>query len=291
MFSETGANYRKTNLMTETEHNRICQESLEAIIDRSSPDNRIQQHLQNCASCRQTINTLELIRREGTAFAGETHPELRLRLIKTLAPIVSSRGRSAEAGKSNSFAWLWKLSLAFVVIAVALFTALYQPPGITLPPAGAPHVASLPAQHSFTLSLNGGEPHEVSLDNPVALFANDSGEITLPDRSRLLVSGPARLTLAPRGFHLLQGHVRAEVAKGTEEFSATTPHGIITVLGTVFICETQSRFTTVEVLSGKVRVSSDNAPAVILGPGEKSRMGQQTVGSTETGTIPSLESE
>ncbi len=276
--------------MTEKEHNKICQDCLETLIDRSSPDNRALQHLQGCEACRQTASTLELIRREGTALVGENHPELRLKLVKTLAPLVAARRESSTASTSG-FSWLWKLSLAFVILAVALATTLHQPATVISPPVSAPHIASLPAHHSFQLSLNGGESREVSLDNPVALFAGDSGEITLPDRSRLLVSGPARLTLAPRGFHLLQGHVRAEVARGTEEFSATTPHGIITVLGTVFVCETHSRFTTVEVLSGKVRVSSDQAPEVILGPGEKSRMGQQTAGSTETGTIPSLDSE
>ncbi len=281
----------KTKLMTENEHNIICQQSQEAVIDRSSPDNRTLQHMQTCATCRQATSTLELIRREGTAFVGETHTELKFRLIKNLAPLVTARKEAAKTAPAGGFSWLWKFSLAFVVIAVALVATLVQSPAVVPPPGTSPQIASLPSQYSFTFSLNGGEPREVSLDNPVALFANDSGEITLPDRSRLLVNGPARLTLAQRGFHLLQGHVRAEVAKGTEEFSATTPHGIITVLGTVFVCETHSRFTTVEVLSGKVRVSSDHAPAVILGPGEKSRMGQQTVGSTETGTIPSLDSE
>jgi hypothetical protein len=273
------------------ENNKICQDCLETVVDRSSPDSRALQHLQGCEACRQTASTLELIRREGTAFGDETHPELRLRLIKSLAPLVAARKENARTAPANGLSWLWKFSLAFAIILVALATTLYQPTTVIAPPTDSPQIASLPAQQSFKLSLNGGEPREVSLDNPVALFANDSGEITLPDQSRLLVSGPARLTLAPRGFHLLQGQVRAEVARGTEEFSATTPHGIITVLGTVFVCETHSRFTTVEVLSGKVRVSSDHAPAVILGPGEKSRMGQQAVGSTETGTIPSLDSE
>ena len=210
-----------------------------------------------------------------------------------LAGLVAARKEYAQkdADALSNLSWLWKLSLAFVIVTAVLVTTLYQPAAKISPPGITPQITSLPAQHSFTLTVNGGERREVSLDSPVALFAGDSGEITLPDRSRLLVSGPARLTLAPRGFHLLQGQVKAEVARGTEEFSATTPHVIITVLGTVFVCETQSRFTTVEVLSGKVRVSSDNAPAVILGPGEKSRMGQQTVGSTETGTIPSLDSE
>lgn len=276
--------------MADKEHNKICQDCLETLIDRSSADNRVLQHLQTCESCRQAANTLSLIKSEVTAFVGENHPDLRLKIIKRLAPLVAARKEAAKTEATFNFAWLWKFSLAFVILA-ALLTPLQQPAKVTTPPAGSPQIAGLPTQLSFKLSLNGGESREVSLDNPVALFAGDSGEITLPDRSRLVVSGPARLTLAPRGFHLLQGQVRAEVARGTEEFSATTPHGIITVLGTVFVCETHARFTTVEVLSGKVRVSSDNAPAVILGPGEKSRMGQQTVGSTETGTIPSLDSE
>ena len=275
------------------EHNKICQDCLETLIDRSSPDNRVLQHLSSCNACQQTASTLELIKREGTAFADENHPELKLRIVKTLAPLVAARKEYAQkdADALSNLSWLWKLSLAFVIVTAVLVTTLYQPAAKISPPGITPQITSLPAQHSFTLTVNGGERREVSLDSPVALFAGDSGEITLPDRSRLLVSGPARLTLAPRGFHLLQGQVKAEVARGTEEFSATTPHGIITVLGTVFVCETQSRFTTVEVLSGKVRVSSDNAPAVILGPGEKSRMGQQPVSSTETGTIPSLDSE
>lgn len=277
--------------MTNTEHNKICQDFLESVLDRQSLDSRGLQHTQNCSGCRQALVMLEQIKRESTTYGDESHPELKLKLIRKLAPLVAARSEEAKPSSASMLAQFWKFALAFAVIIVALATILHQPPAVLIAPTGTPQIASLPQQHSFTLALNGGKPEQVSLDNPVALFANDSGEITLPDQSRLLVKGPARLTLAPRGFHLLQGHVRAAVARGSEEFAATTPHGIITVLGTVFVCETHSRFTTVEVLSGKVRVSSDNAPEIILGPGEKSRMGQQTAGSTETGTIPSLDRE
>lgn len=277
--------------MKDVKHSKICQDLLESVVDRQSPDGRLLQHASNCPECQQSLTTLELLRQEGTAYGDESHPELKLKLIRKLAPIVTSRASEAKPSTVGILAPLWKLALAFAVIIIALATMLHQPPSAVTPPPVTPQMASLPQQHSFTISVNGGEIRLVSLDNPVALFGNDSGEITLPDQSRLLVQGPARLTLAPRGFHLLQGHVKAEVARGSEEFAATTPHGIITVLGTVFVCETHSRFTTVEVLSGKVRVSSDNAPEIILGPGEKSRMGLQTAGSTETGTIPSLDRE
>ena len=277
--------------MENGERDKLCQDCLESVLDRQSPDSRTLQHLQSCAECRQIVSTLALLKREDTAYGDESHPELKLKLIKKLAPLVAARGEVPKPSLIASFAWLWKLSIAVIVLVIAWSTLTTRPADTTKPPAGIPHVASLPAQHSFALVVNGGESHQVSMDNPVALFANDSGEITLPDQSRLLVKGPARLTLAPRGFHLLQGHVRAEVARGTDEFVATTPHGIITVLGTVFVCESHSRYTTVEVLSGKVRVSSDHAPATVLGPGEKSRMGQQTANTSETETIPSLDSE
>lgn len=277
--------------MTEKEHNKICQDCLKTVIDRSPPDNLVLQHLQTCAQCRRAANMLELIRLEGSAFADESHPELKLKLIKRLAPLVKNRSTATKSSPLDKFAWLWKLSLAFFIIitAIAAFAPRQIPVGKA--PGTNAQIATLPSQDLFYLKLNGGETREVSIDNPVALFANDSGEIILPDKSRLLVTGPARLTIAPRGFHLLQGCVRAEIARGNGEFTATTPHGIITVLGTVFVCESHSRFTTVEVLKGKVRVSSDNATAIILGAGEKSRMGQQTTGAPETGTIPSLDSE
>lgn len=277
--------------MTNKEHNKICQDCLKAAIDRSSPDNPSLQHLQTCAQCRQTANMLELIRLEGSAFGDESHPELKLKLIKKLVPLVKNHYTATKTSLFARFAWLWQLSLAFIII-IAIATAFAPSPTSTGRVSGSDvQIATLPSQNSFSLKLNGGEAREVSIDNPVALFASDSGEIILPDKSRLMVTGPARLTIAPRGFHLLQGYVRAEVVQGKDEFVATTPHGVVTVLGTVFVCESHSRFTTIEVLKGKVRVSSDNAPAVILGAGEKSRMGQQTAGSLETGTIPSLDSE
>ncbi|MBU1108252.1 MAG: FecR family protein [Candidatus Riflebacteria bacterium] len=277
--------------MSNSENEKLCQDCLESVLNRQSPDSRTLQHMQSCDGCRQTIATIELLKREDSAYGDESHPELKLKLIKKLAPIVTARSEVPKASLATSFAWLWKLSIAVIVLVAAWSTLTTQSTTVIKPPAGTPQIASLPQQYTFTLSLNGGESQQVSMDNPVALFANDSGEITLPDRSRLLVKGPARLTLAPRGFHLLQGHVRAEVTRGMGEFVATTPHGIVTVLGTVFVCESYSRYTTVEVLSGKVRVSSDHAPATVLGPGEKSRMGQQKASSSETETIPSLDSE
>ena len=278
--------------MKDVNQSKICQDLLEAAIDRQSPDSRLLQHAGNCPACQQSLATFELLRREGNAFGEESHPELKLKLIKKLAPLVAERATVTKPVTTGSIlAPLWKLALAFTIVIIALATILQQPPSALPPNPATPQMAAMPQQHSFTIAVNGGETRQVSLDNPVALFGNESGEVTLPDHSRLFVQGPARLTLAPRGFHLIQGHVRAEVSRGSEEFAATTPHGIITVLGTVFVCETHARFTTVEVLSGKVRVSSDNAPEIILGPGEKSRMGQQTAGTTETGTIPSLERE
>lgn len=277
----------KNGNMTEQQDNKLCQDCLETIIDRLSPDSRTSRHLQTCSKCQQALTNLEHIRREKTALADESHTELKLKLLKKLTPIIA-RNKTIREPAFTSFSWLWKFVSAFAVILIGMALLLLKPGNA---PQSTPGNTPLTSQQFCTISVNGGEKRQVSLDNPIALFANESGEVTLPDHSRLLLTGPVRLTVASRGFHLVHGYVKAEVARGSEEFSATTPHGIITVLGTVFVCDTNSRFTTVEVLSGKVRVSSDDAPAVVLGPGDKTRMGHQTVGSPETGTIPSLDSE
>ncbi len=282
--------------MTSPQDSTICRKCREAISGGEADllhDPSLQQHLAACPECASMLNTIGHLRQQGSAFAGESYAELKIRIMQRLEPALQQRrNAAAEPVRPPVVTDSWFLKFASVFcIAVLGIVLIYQnhPPVEHRPEAVQQPVIST-APTSFMITLNSGAPTQVSLDNPVSLFNGDSAVVNVPDGSTLHVTGPARLNVCPRGFHLLQGHLKAEVVAGKGEFIATTPHGQITVLGTVFTVAADQRRTLVEVISGRVRVSGDNHAETILNAGEKTEMYQPGI-SSETETIPAVDSE
>ncbi len=279
--------------MTSQQTTEMCQKCLEALTgsEQQLHHPEILAHLESCPSCAQMLSTIEHLHREGSAFVGESHPDLKLRIMRSLEPALEQRrARNTVASASVARGWFWQLLsgiAVLLIVAVSIFGTRH--PEIVSPPTTGPVTASIPT--SFMMVVNGGVPTQVSLDNPVSLFAEETATVTVPDGSTLQVNGPARLNILPRGFHLVQGRLQAEVVKGQGEFTGTTPHGQITVLGTVFKVETDQRKTLVEVISGRVRVQADGQQATILADGEKTELHQPENISTQTETIPAVDSE
>lgn len=283
--------------MTSQQENAICQNCREAISGGEADllrDPALQQHLSACPECAHMLNTIGHLRQHGSAFAGESYPELKTRIMQRLEPALQQRRNTAAAAEpaptSGTANWFFKLAsvLGIAVLGIFLIYQNNSPAGHPGTSIEQPIISAAPT--SFTIALNSGALTEVSLDNPVSLFNGDSAVINVPDGSVLHVTGPARLNVCPRGFHLLQGQLKAEVVPGKGEFIATTPHGQITVLGTVFMVAADQRRTLVEVISGRVKVSGDSQTEMILNAGEKTEMYQPGI-SSETETIPAVDSE
>lgn len=282
--------------MTSPQDSIICQKCREAISGSEADllrDPSLQQHLATCPECAHLLNTIGHLRQQGSAFAGESYSELKIRIMQRLEPALQQRrNTAAEPARPPVVTGSWVLKLASLFcIAILGIVLIYQNPApVEHGPASVQQPVISAAPTSFMITLNSGTPTQVSLDNPVSLFNGDSAVINVPDGSTLHVTGPARLNVCPRGFHLLQGQLKAEVIAGKGEFIATTPHGQITVLGTVFTVVTDQRRTLVEVISGRVKVAGDNHTETILNAGEKTEMYQPGI-SSETETIPAVDSE
>lgn len=279
--------------MNSPETSDKCQKYMDSLINgqgRQTADSELREHLAVCPACAQLCANLELLHKEESAFSNESHPELKLKIMRRLEPALAKR-REVGGGISTLLpSWLWQMSFAMVVVLVAWYSLFNGQQTLVSPPQ-IDQIMTAAAPGSFIISVNGGAQTQSSMDNPVSLFVNETAAITAPDGSNLKVTGPARLNVMPRGFHLLQGRLEADVARGKGEFVGTTPHGQITVLGTVFICETDNRKTTVEVVSGKVLVKPDGQAVQFLSAGEKTEMYQSGSVSTETETIPAIDSE
>ncbi len=281
--------------MNSQNQNSMCQKCLEAITGPESQhlDPEMLHHLETCSSCARQLKVFEQLQHEGSAFSGDSFPELKLNIMRRLEPALEQRRMARAAASSTAdFSWLWKFVpvLTSVLIVAVLLLNSISPRGNT-PALHGPAEISAPSGTGYRLALNNTAPVTVSLDNPVTLIENETAIVTGPDGSLLKVAGPARLNVMPRGFHLLNGHLQAEVVPGLGEFTGTTPHGQITVLGTVFTVDTDHRHTRVAVISGRVKVQADGKEAVLLAAGEKTEISQQTDVSTQTETIPALDKE
>ncbi len=281
--------------MTSQNQNAMCQKCLEAITGQEPQhlDPEMLHHLETCSSCARQLKVFEQLRQEGSAFSGDSCPELKLNIMRRLEPALEQRRMArAAAASTSSFNWLWKLfpALATVLIVTVLIFNSMSPRGNTPAQHGSAGI-STSSSTGYRLALNNAAPVTVSLDNPVTLGENETAIVTGPDGSSFKVMGPARLNVMPRGFHLLNGHLQAEVIPGLGEFTGTTPHGQITVLGTVFTVDTDQRHTRVAVISGRVKVQADGKEAIVLAAGEKTEISQQTNVSTQTETIPALDNE
>jgi hypothetical protein len=271
----------------------MCQKCLEALTgsEKHLHDPECLAHLESCPACAQMLTAIEHLRHEGSAFAGDSHPDLKMRIMRSLEPALAQRRTGSNPATSTAGrSWFWQLLSGVAVLMIAVISLIVtRPPTVVDPPAPVLVTARTPT--TFKMVINGKAPTQVSLDNPVSLFADESAAITIPDGSTLQVSGPARLNILPRGFHLVQGRLQADVAKGGGEFICSTPHGQITVLGTVFKVETDQRKTLVEVVSGRVRVQADGQAPIILEAGAHTELHHPESISTQTETIPAVDSE
>lgn len=263
--------------------------SCEHEIDRFITENRCDlNHLENCEQCSQIIATITAIKKDAApANPALEFPHLKAAVMKRLKALLKSNS-AKECSHSFLHNWFFKMAFSAVVFALVLTIAL--PLLRQHPPKPTIVINSLPIAltQNFKISINGQAEKEVLLDNPVSLFAGETAQITIPDGSTLKVEGPARLNIAPRGFHLASGFLIATVCKGKGTFVASTPHGQIEVLGTVFSCNSTAQKTIVKVIEGKVKIKPEKEPERLLNAGETAQMHSEAFYSE---TIPSIDSE
>ena len=274
--------------MATKELTNTCFKLIDQVIDSKKLNTELQQHAKECPVCGQAIETIKAISNNGRAadYSAE-FPGLKTKVLQRLQPIFKQKYQ-----QNNTHAWFsnWFFRFALIGAAVILLVVIQFKTGIEMTNK---QKRTLPIQLSqgFRISVNNKPVQQVSMDNPVSLFKHEKAVITLPEGSRLRVQGPARLSISPRGFHLMRGILTAEVSKSPETFTGTTPHGKIKVLGTIFSCETSPDKTTVKVIQGKVKVIPDNAEPQILIAGDSTDMKNKKGLSSASETIPSIDSE
>lgn len=265
---------------------KSCENAVEQALS-GNPAN--QEHVAGCEQCRQMIATISAIRNEAApADLSAEFPQLKASVMKRLRPILKEK-YGDERSESFLQSWFFKFTLGAAAL-LLIFSMTIPIIGDKIPDKiSGKNSLPIVLTQNFSISVNRSEARSVSLDNPVSLFSGETAEITLPDSSILKVEGPARLTLAPRGFHLASGFLTATVSKGKGTFTGTTPHGQIEVLGTVFSCDSTAQKTVVKVIEGKVKVKPDKGSEKILTAGETAEMHNEA--SPDSETIPSIDSE
>lgn len=267
----------------------ICQQTLEAIID-GRIDDAGKSHLSTCENCRQMSADVSALTELSSVYDESEHLNLKKRVINRLGPLIQTGPVKAPATSSSSFyRWLISLSLAGS-LAIMLIISNQPAPVKSDAVSSLPVVATAESQ-TFSISVNGKPATTVSMDSPVSLFNNEKALIKLADNSEIFVDGPSRLTIKPRGFHLLAGKATATVEPGKNTFVATTIHGKIEVLGTIFTCETNPGATTVSVLRGKVKVAANDGSEKILVAGESSQLASEADVGSKTEGIPKISQE
>jgi hypothetical protein len=271
----------------------ICQQILEEIIDGKS-DDITHAHLENCPDCRQVAASLAQLATLDSALDSSGNPGLKKRVLNRLSPIMTARQHRPQpqahpAAKNSYLAWLLGLSFAGAMAVIMFFGNQPMPLPERLPVTPV-KTAAVDSQ-TFTLSLNQQPPATVSMDSPVSLFNNETALIRLPDNSTIQLEGPARLTVKPRGFHLLSGKAQPALPQTTRpllpppsmdglRFSARFSHAL------------PARLTpTVAVERGKVRVIDNSGRETILIAGEKTRITTDDDAASKTEGIPRISEE
>ncbi len=268
--------------MTSQELSKECEDVLDQALSGKGPN---QTHLSACRQCRHTLATIQAISELPTATAIE-YQTLKGQVMKRLIPILKEK-YADEKPVSFFQSWFFRLALgaAALILAFSVSFPMLNKDVPVKPRNSLPIVLT----QNFKISVNGEAKKEVSLDNPVSLQPGEKATITIPDGSSLKVEGPARLTIAPRGFHLTSGFLTASVVKNPQTFTASTPHGQIFVLGTVFSCDSTTHKTVVKVIEGRVKVKPDQGSEKVLSAGDSVEMQADAVNASET--IPSIDSE
>jgi uncharacterized cupin superfamily protein len=274
--------------MTNQELTNTCFQLIDQVIDGKKLNKELQQHAKKCPACGHTIETVKEISNNARAadYSSE-FPDLKARVLQRLQPIFKQKYQKTN---ENSLFSNWFFRFALIGAAVILLVVIQFKTGSEI---NSKQKRTLPIQLSqgFRISVNNKPVQQVSMDNPVSLFESEKAVITLPEGSRLKVKGPARLSIAPRGFHLTKGTLTAEVSKSPQTFTGTTPHGKIEVLGTIFTCETSKEKTSVRVIQGKVKVIPDKGKTQILKAGDSTEMKSKKNATANKKDIPSIDSE
>ncbi len=271
-----------------------CHDFIEAIIDEKV-DMNFSDHVADCETCQQAHNLIKEFSHLDSAFAKDDHINLQKIVINRLLPIIqapqppqiNSEGSKAAAGSWLS--WLIGLSLA----GAFLFALVSSSQPSTRPNQQAPRlpiVASADSQ-TFLIAVNNKESITVSMDNPVSLFNNETAVVKLADQSEIVLVGPSRMTVKPRGFHLLNGKATATVKPGEKPFIATTMHGSIEVIGTIFTCETSLASSKISVAQGKIKVVDNGGHETFLKAGESTTLSAENASQKQTEGIPKISEE
>ncbi len=270
--------------MNKNNTTNTCHETIEQVIN----DQEANPHLETCESCQIMAQTTRAIKKVGKpADYEKDFPGLKEKVLHRIIPIFKKRFQAEKSNEASFFSgWVFKLAIATAAV-VMFFALTFRPTGPG--PVKNPDYLPIKLMQTFKMSVNAKPLIEVSIDSPVSLFEGETAQIMVPDGSKLKVNGPARLSIMPRGFHLISGSLVAEVTRSNSSFTATTPHGKIEVLGTIFSCVSTSQKTTVKVIQGKVKVSPDKGSAVIIAAGETAEMNSKE--SSDSETIPSIDSE
>ena len=229
--------------------NKDCLDFIEEFTGTQPLSSDARDHLAQCPGCQGIAADAGKLRSQASAFPDAAPPALRQKVLTRLAP------PPAPA----PFWQAWFQPLFVTAAALVLLFVVFTQPGS--PPAAGPGGA-------WEVSID-GRPRQAFLpDRPFQVASGSEALIAMPDGSELLARGPAALHARNRSFHLSVGIVQARVKPGNESFIATTPHGSVEVVGTVFTLKTASEGTSVEVTEGKVLVRFHGTPPSLLTAGQ-----------------------
>lgn len=269
-----------------TEKQQICDEILDSILTEEGKNlsSEHMKHLENCEQCQEALESIGMLQVAGSPFKSKYYKiekqELKNKILTQTAPILNSLAKANKTSyphNKRSFSF-FKTLLAFAVLSCLIIYVIKTQPSPTNNQLIKPQeFATIENNHSIDSNeyrvTENGTTKSISIDNPISLFAKEQVKIELPDGSKGQLTGPARMSIQPRGFHLIQGDLFIEVAKNeTKPFIGTTPHCEIKVLGTAFNCATTNKGTKVAVKSGKVAVTQNDGTKNILNPGDSAQI-------------------
>lgn len=251
-----------------------CLQHLDALSGKAPLNADTAAHLKTCPACRQVADTLAALRHEKSAWPTLDLSGLRRRVVERVRaePRLKQRHDVPPMHPEPSISW-WKGLLSFralglaTALAVLVLAVVFWKTGV--PPVGRAGETS--AGQEIRLTRADGKIEKVPLHH-VFTIATETVEFSLPDGSQVTLTGPAKAQAFSRGFSLERGTVRARVKPGQTAFTGRTPHGEITVLGTIFICRVTDQETLVRVEEGKVRIVSTHGPERVLVAGQTAAM-------------------
>ncbi len=253
----------------------------------------LEQHVQECAECRGTLESA----RGTMAFLHDTLSPDRLR--KDLAPQVMAHlpemdtphalnhamtQRAKHPEEQGAFghlrAWIPVFAPMLVVVLGMVLWGSWsanQPApdrtaGLVLLQRGtvSSSTETAPARRDVHASdpVSARVRYETGHDGGLILGLDGNSEVRVFADSRIKVYGA-------REFRLESGSVHCSVGQGERYFRVSTPHGLVTVFGTVFGVEVLDDATRVTVIKGEVQVENENT-FTVLGDGEQTQVGHET---------------